>query len=418
MRGLVTAYRVKTFAWHGLDQLVVTGVPKLILLPLLAALVGPAEFGVFVLALSVVQSIGLSPSNGFQGWILRSLEEYPQKLWDELAARAALWGFVAALPFAVGALSAPLWADKVFAASGVAPVLVAFAPFLIATNCLETALARERVRRRFGSLVRWHSFHLVGVLLGVILSWDGSPDRVAWGVSMGSSLTALIMVALLARRARPVPPAVAEQARIQALTVWWPLSLAALLSLSAYSVDRVVVGIWLDADAVAVYFAAASLASLAVVPFSMMAGWGLTMLGRVGNEMDRVKSDWKRVTPLALAAISTIVLALVFTGSHILHFFYPSLATEAIEIWWVLVVAAGARAAYVIIRPMVIKFANPRILPLLTLASISIKVAALIILVPHFGLLGAAVATLGASVVLTLMWWAVAHGALERATKS
>ena len=416
MKGLITAYRVKTFAWHGLDQLVVTGVPKLVLLPLLAALLGPAEFGAFVLALSVVQSVGLSPSNGFQGWILRSLEEYPEELWEGLTTRAALWGLIAALPFALGAFTAPLWTDRVFTASGVGPVLVALAPFLIATNCLETALAQQRVRRRFESLVRWHSLHLAAVLLGAVVLWDGSSSSGAWGVSVGSSLAALFMIVLLGSRARAVPRDVVRRARTQAVSVWWPLSLASLLTFSAYSIDRVVVGIWLDADSVAVYFAAASLSSLAVAPFSMMAGWGLTMLGRVGNEVERVKKEWRRATPLVLVAISTLVLVLVLIGPYILRFFYPSLATEAIGIWWVLVVASGARATYVLIRPMVVKFANPKVLPALTAASVIIKVGALVLLVPRLGLLGAAAATLGASVVLTVMWWTVAYRALERAT--
>lgn len=405
MRGLITAYRVKTFAWHGFDQLVVNGIPKLVLLPLLAALLGPAEFGVFVLALSVVQSVGLSPSNGFQGWILRSLEDYPREVWEALTGKAAKWAVLASLPFTVALLLSPWWAGRIFEAPTVALVLMGMAPYILSINYIETTLSTKRVTRSFPVLVRWHSLHLLAIVAAVILFWDGSPARIAWGVSVGSLAFALGALGGNSTQVPRLPGRLVRSARKQALSVWWPMSLSALLGLSAFSIDRVLVGVWLSAELVATYFAAASLASLVSVPFGLIAGWLLTMLGRIGEDFERIRRKWQMAFPLLVLAIGGLAVLAVFAGPSLLGLFYPELAADSLEVWAVLVLSAAARSAYVVIRPFVVKLADPRVLPTLTFLSLITKVSALIILVPLFGLVGAAYGTLLASIIVSAAWW-------------
>ena len=67
--------------WSVADQVVMLGIPRLILFPILAALLGVDAFGSFVIALGIIQLVGLAPSNGLVGYVIRDLvrEDAPRQ---------------------------------------------------------------------------------------------------------------------------------------------------------------------------------------------------------------------------------------------------------------------------------------------------------------------------------------------------
>lgn len=404
---MINSYRIKSFSWHITDQLLVVGIPRLVIFPYLASVIGTTEFGLFVLALTTIQMVGLSPSNGFQGWILRELENYPDETWDGLAGWASVWSMAVALPFVAGALLAPHWAGMAFEEGNVGHVILAMGPYLFAINAFETGLSRLRVRRKLSSLAGWHGFEFGCILLGLILLSDGTAVGAAWGFSLGGSLAAVFLFAGHLPQMVKIPSSLRGTARHQAISIWWPMSLSAILGLTATSIDRLLVGVWLSAADVAVYYAAASLASLAGMPFGMLGGWFTTMLGQTSGGIQRVMVEWRRGMPLLVGAIVALTGVLGLLGEVILGSLYPEMAIGALAIWWILVIGSGVRAGFLLVRPIVVKFASPKVLPAISSLSLLLKVMMLVMLIPNYAVTGAAYATLFTSIVVLAIWWLV-----------
>ena len=111
--------------------------------------------------------------------------------------------------------------------------------------------------------------------------------------------------------------------------------------------------------------------------------------------------------PLLVGAIVALTGVLGLLGEVILGSLYPEMAIGALAIWWILVIGSGVRAGFLLVRPIVVKFASPKVLPAISSLSLLLKVMMLVMLIPNYAVTGAAYATLFTSIVVLAIWWLV-----------
>ncbi len=393
--------------WSVADQVVMLGIPRLILFPILAALLGVDAFGSFVIALGIIQLVGLAPSNGLVGYVIRDLirEDAPRQA---LLLRTTLILTAAAvLPFTLFFLFA---ARAIASLYGHNPtlekLLPALAVFLLLTNLVETALSAYCVRRAFALMTLVHAVQTAVLFLAVPLYYAIGVGGVGLAHVLATA-AALAVVLILERRTFLASPVYASRFARAAMRVWPAFSLSSLIALSAGYLDRLLLGYWWSPADVAPFFAAVSTASMIAIPASVVANLTFSILGRVRGTSG---FDRRFYTFYALGALVASILVFLIgaaVGGLLLRFFYRDFADAAVPLWNL---ALGGFALFnvsILLRPFVSKFLSPAALPLLSLASLIARLVPLVLFVPQGGALGAARALFIGGLVTAVLWTAL-----------
>ncbi|MCH7812856.1 MAG: hypothetical protein IID40_02425, partial [Planctomycetes bacterium] len=218
---------------------------------------------------------------------------------------------------------------------------------------------------------------------------------------------ALAVVLLMGWRTYRERPLCSRAVVRSAMGVWIPLSLSALMVLSAGYLDRVLLGLWWPATEVAVFFAAVSPAALSVIPAGQLSQFALSLLGQVKSR-DRFGRTF-----YALYAAGTCLWALVVFGAFsmlgrwFLTTLYPELADRALPLWPYALASFGAVGVGISCRPFVIKFLSSRVLLVVTGVGLVGRAVPLLILIPSGGALGAAQGMLIGSSIQGALWLGV-----------
>jgi O-antigen/teichoic acid export membrane protein len=388
--------------WSGLDQFINIGLPRLVLFPLLAWLM-PDEFGVFVLALSFVQMVGLTPSNGLAGYVIRDFARHDPEH-QRLMMRTVLFlsGLIM-LPFGLFFLFGGGWLGRVYQSPDLGRMLPLLGIYLLLMNVVETALTMFRVHRAFS---RPAFFHLVQLLL----LFTSIPFYKLWGlpgVALAHAIGNIPVLVLLFVQEPAIfcaRPYFSREMAGSALRVWLPYSASAFIFVSAGYLDRPLLGYWWPEDEVAIFFAAVSTAGVVIIPAMFTSQLVLSLLGKSTG----IQGFSRRF--LTLYALGTIVsaAALFFVvaplGRLVLTKLYSGIAEQALPLWNYAVAAYTLMHIQALCRPFITKFLSPNIIPVLAFASVVARVLPMLWLVPRFGKTGAVQAMLIGSAVAALLW--------------
>ncbi len=390
-------------SWSVADHTIFVAVPRLLIFPILAGLLGDQAFGSFVLALGFVHLIGVAPSTGLWSYVIRDLANHDHSNQQLLMRSVGMFCLVAVLPFSLFFIFGANALASSYSDPSLALTLPALAIYLLLTNLVETMLTAHRVHRSFRFLVVVHSVQTLFLLLAIPLYWLAGMSGVASAYVLASG--AALSVVLVRKRSDYLKrPLYSPEFIRSAMRVWLPLSGSAFLFESAGYLDRILLGYWWSSTDVAVFFAAAGTAKILMFPSVHASRMILSLLGRVRHSERFTQKFY------ALYGVGALVLALVLfllgslLGRPILSILYPSLMNRALPLWNYAAAAAAAMSLYVSCRPFVLKFLSPNIIPVLAVFSVIGRIIPIILLVPSGGSLGAVQAMAIGSLVTGLAW--------------
>lgn len=383
------------------------GIAGFVMLSLAARMMPAAEFGHLAMWLSIAQMGSVVAMAGQEMFVLRSLNKYVVANSPELA-RGAL-GFsvaiIATLPLLIGVA---LFLVGHYVLRESAGLMLAAALYLMASSYIG-----------FGSHV---ARYVVGIVLG-----EGTRE-LFW-----KSLTTLVLAALMLMNHRTIDPlefllvtcaalavAIAVQATVtlrafpsairnaapeyrtqewsQASFRLWITSV--LETLNQYF-DVLVVYLLLDAPSAGVYFVATRIANAFGTLLSaahVLATRRIPQLyfsGRI-DEINRVFASMAEVTLLCVLGGMAVV---VFGAEFLLGFFGPAFAHQH----WALIVLVAGTSIYAAGGPapaVLLIAGHEGKYPFILVANIVLRLAGFAVLIPLFGLMGAAFAATG-SLLLT-----------------
>jgi len=392
-------------SWTAADQVISLGIPRLILFPILASMLGEDVFGSFVIALGAIQLVGLAPSNGLVGYIIRDLVREEPPAQAVLIRTTLVLTAAVVLPFTLFFIfGAPLVARLYDDNRSLLSWLPLLGFYLLITNIVETLLSLHRVRRTLGRMTLVHAVQTVCLFLAVPLYVLQGDAGVATAHVL-AAVAALFAVIILEHRTiigRPVYSSVFARA---ALKVWPAFSLSAIIPLSAGYLDRLLLGYWWSPADVAPFFAAVSTASMVAIPATVVSNVTLSMLGRVRDARGFNRRFYTLYSFGVLIAAVLVFFIGVLIGEPLLRFFYAKFADEALPLWNYAVAGFALLDITILLRPFVSKFLSPAMLPILSTLTLVARVAPLLVLVPKGGPLGAAQALLIGSVATAVLWF-------------
>ncbi len=380
---------------------------------LLARWMGAFQYGIFAYVWVWVIVLGILAPMGFGTSTLRFVPDYHvNKKWRRLAGILdASWRVV--MIFGLVAMAAGLVALMLFR-NEVAPYYLA--PLAVALICVPAFALTDTLEgtaRAFGwvnlaylpaYIVRPLGIVLVG---GVIYFTVGELTGLAAVIgALGATLATLIGQRLMLSRriAKTVPAAKPFRHTRHWIMASMPLVLAEGLYLVLLNTDIVLLGAYVDPDHVGIYFAATRIVNLVVFIYFAVAALALPKFAELHAKGDRMGLQafvhdivqwifWPTLAAVAvILAFGHVALGLFgadFEGG------YPLLA--------VLMLGFLARASTGPIEYLLNMTGNQNVTAVAYGAAAILNIALNLILIPHFGLMGAAAST-AISLVCASVW--------------
>lgn len=383
---------------------------------LLARWMGIFDYGVFVVVyvwITVLSQIG---NLGFSSSVIRFVPEYLARGESGHLAGVLLVGRLAAVAFAT-----------TLSAAGVALLLLFpgvvdqhyVIPILLGAVCLplfcltevQDGIARSFAwpGLAFGPTYIWRPTMVLSAMAIAYLA--GAPMTAATAciaTIVGAYLTALIQLLAIRRR---IPAHVAGAKRNYAIRTWIAVSLPILLADGFYalltSIDVVMVARFMGPEDVAVYFAATkTLALVHFVYYAVRAASGPRFSyhfhGGDGPALRDMVRNSVRWTFWCSVVVSIAVLS---TGELLLSLFGTDF-TGGVGLMVILVVGILARASIGPVETLLTMAGYQKTCAAIFGVAFLVNVALNVLLIPHFGLFGAATATavaLSAEAVMVML---------------
>lgn len=377
--------------WHYVEHFVYTGLSRVILFPFAAHHIGKDEFGLFATALSFSMLIGHQPANGLSVGLLRNLSNYSEDEQDQFvfSARKLCQKLLYILIPLLFLITGVLYAYSFITRSAFLCLVFLFGS-LYPENLFMLNLTPMRYRREFRSHALWYvGLSLTVVALGAIGVFLYGMVGLAGGMMIGNFVWLGILNKKETSRYKRQGHTTAQHDKILT-SVWLHLSVAGILTIAGPHLNRIVLRIFWSNAAVAELFAATSILHLFTLPLTNLNKLFLGLLSKYKDISQISKRKVRVLVPVILTS-SLIVMLLFWIFAPLgMRILFPSFGDQALALLNILIWTIPFVIANAFVRPLLTKFADIRWIPRINLAVLSTKLALMLVLIPQWGLKGAA----------------------------
>lgn len=402
-----------------------TGLSVLVTIAI-ARLFGADALGIYAYCVALLAIAAVPVSNGWSTMILRTVAGYgaidgEASAMTRMGAQGAV--LMALIAGALGYLLVQLVSTPV--TLGLRPVaLMAMALLTFTLLCNQLSAMRMASMRGIDRPVLGQLPEMLArpalLLLGVVTAWlvfgqSALPQDVArlfMALAIASSLAALSGHLLLLRVARPAVPASVDRSERKA----WLASAAALagsaglVQLNGY-IDMLLLGNFATAQDLGHYRTAlqiAMLASFGYVALNMLAGQRFARFRRQDDQAGmRATATW--LARLGLAAALPMPLILALFGEHAFSLLFGADFTQAAAPALIISCGLAFSAAIGMARTLLVMHHLEFLVMRTTVAALAINVVLCLVLIPRYGILGAAWANFFATCSWNLLLWLLAR---------
>ncbi len=354
----------KYFAYSSAAFALPIAADRLFVSPWLQARIGAIEFGLFVWITSLTTLLSIVPANGFATILLREAAALTRDQKDQLLRRALMGSGLAATLFTLLGLVVMALLHPV----NLPPTATSFA-FLVSAVLLASGLARGvshvlianlRFERRFGQLLGLKVLEVLPLLFVPIVF---TPHTWLPAVLSLYAIGLALQSAVLIHRYSVQLTTKAASAPGSWLTLLTPALAASIFSgfeqLNLYS-PRLLIGMTHGEDQLSVFFASASIGNLFVIPMTLTAGLGLSLLASRPHPPLSPPAQFAFLSLLALASAFLGILSWTL-GVRLLNFLYPALGSAPLELQPLIATANGFTCASLALRTFAIRYASLRL---------------------------------------------------------
>lgn len=370
----------------------------LVMFALAARTMAVADFGLLVIAFNAVSFLAVLAVLGQDTLILRSWGEFFERS-PALARGAVTYGLRVAALGAVVAVSAFVgWAAFIDGRLDSGD-LAAVAAFLLTQTLLHYGSSLTRaVRGVFYSEpnreLTWRVPLVVSLGLAMVA---GRQTSIAsfFAVAAAGQVAALVFQSIAVRNG--MPETIRATSSEFATADWTrrsaAMTTAAMAEAANQYADVVLIGALAGPVASAGYFVALRIASVFPMLTSGLHNYSASRIAELyfGGRAHELQRLLSRVMLLAASLVSLLVVLIVFAGPWLLALFGEDYRGE----YPVLLVLTGVAAFTTVMGPgsmMMLTMGREKLYLKLVIGALAVRVAALVLLVPSFGILGAAVA--------------------------
>jgi len=389
--------------WTFSEQVAIMALPRLLLFPLAAYFIGKEQFGIFITALSVTLILGIQPQNGLATGLIRHFSDYPEQQRAQFcrtSMRMCHWAML--IIIVVGLLGVAIVGVAEFAPWRILNCIIPLTISLYPENQFSLILTKNRFYRQFRQRAMWSALRAIGILVcGFAGALMGGSVGLAWGFMAGNT----IVYAILRFRYRDWYKASYNPEMASVLkTIWFQMTMAGVIAVSGPYLNRVILSTIHSYSDTADLVAATSVMFLFTVPITCLGGLLLSMISKYSSvEQFSVRGKILYILIL-LFGIAAMPMAFKLFGPCTVRLMFPKFGESSIELFGILIWVIPAQTLICFSRPLVIKFAPIRIVPIINGVSMAATLLPAICLIPHYATRGAAWAILVGSGVTAILW--------------
>ncbi len=266
---------------------------------------------------------------------------------------------------------------------------------IIQTTCLSALEAYELFSISNIFLLLVHSSALL-MLIGLIISHSMNPFTAAFAYVFAATPTAIGLLIYVWRLYKPIWTDLGASFR-SLINYGFRAYGIDLLSILAQQADQVFVVGLLPPKYVGMYVIAVSLARiLNVFQTSMVTILFPKIAAKSLGEVILVTGQATRITAVAMSATSLVVAA---CGPFLLTLLYGAEFQEAVSVLRILILEAVISSTTLVLAQAFMALGRPGIVTMLQAIGVGLSVPLMILLIPHFGLVGAGLALLASAIV-------------------
>jgi len=378
-------------------------IPRLVLFPLAAYFIGKEQFGVFMTALSLALILGTQPGDGLATGLLKHLPDYPQQQAAQFCGTALrLCRLAMGIIVVLGLFIIVIAGITKLAPLEILNCLVPLTISLYPENQFMLILTESRVHRRFRGRAMWSLLRSGGVFIcGLAGAWTGGAVGLAWGFMAGNTI-AYAMLRLRYRKwyKTSYNP---EMARVLK-TIWFQMTIAGIMTVSGPYLNRVILSIIHSYNDTADLVAATSVMFLFIVPITCLGGLFLSMISKYSSVKQFSVRGRILYLLVILFGITVMPVAFKLFGPFAVRLMFPKFGEDSVELFGILIWAIPAQTLICFSRPLVIKFAPIRVVPIINSVSMAATLLPAICLIPRYATKGAAGAVVIGSVIVGILW--------------
>ncbi len=389
--------------WSFVEQASVMAIPRLILWPLAAYVVGKEAFGIFVFSLAITSIIGVQPGNGLATGLLRHLSDYDSEGQKQFCGNALrLCHLAMVIVIAAGILSFIVLGGMNLVSSRVLYCLIPLTLSLYPENQTHLLLTESRFYRQFRTRALWFTLrsflNLAGGYAGAKLA---GLIGLVWGFTIGNALVYGVLRFLYREQFR-----VSYDIEMGGVLkkIWVQITIAGVIAFAGPYLNRIVLGGMHGFNDTADLVAATGVTFIFLSPITCISALLLSVISRYNSIRDLSQSA--RVQLLCISFLGVIVcpLGLRLFASHIIGALYPGFGEESVRLLKILVWMVMSETVVCLCRPFVMKFGSVRLIPLINIASLATTLIPALCLIPFYKAVGAAWAIVIGSVTTGILW--------------
>ncbi len=400
--------------WYVLTVVLQQGLPQLVLFPLCLHLMGSEGFGKFIYALGLVRIVDVAPTRGLRNTLYRNLAGLADERSDVLVRTAFVLsvGLVSGLSLLAILACFGAWVSGAAGSEVALWTAILILP-IAAQNLVLVTTTDLPVKRRFAQNALWQSLGGVLAFLALpglfLLGWTGLPIGYALG-----HLAALTVLLHARRKTLIGKPQFDKGMAKKATTLWAALSISALLFGSGPYILRTLLGSFGSYEMVSVFYASAAAVQLIAMPVNSLGGFGLQILSAHASMRSLSPRLLKWYSVAAIIGAAGLYALMRWTAPWIAHRLYPAIANGTLEPISIMAPGIALSVLHSAAKPFVINFSPRRVIVTIGIVTAVTYLSSALLLIPAWGLVGAAWAYSIGTGVAGLTWFAFLLTAIFR----
>ncbi len=376
--------------WVALEIVFIMGLPRLVIFPVTAYLLGKEQFGLFIFSFGIVMMLGNALSGGLVTGVIRNIAKFDGPARDCLVGTSVrLCRIAMRVIICIGMVALAIVGYFWHTDPKIIWCLIPLLLFLYPWNLFDLQMARYRVERRFALRTAWYG--LLGTLLLIAIPaaiWGGAVGM-AWAYMLGCVITQII----LSWKQKILFKKPAYDVNIAALLkpIWVHMSIASVLAFSSRYIYQIILGISHSFSSVAILFAATNIINLCMAPMAILSLLLLSMLGGFEHLRDVGRRQKYTVLGATVLIVVGAILIVLWGGTFILSVMFPKFSDESARILRLIIMIIPCAAVVHFSRPFIVKFGPIKFIPVLNFITLAVHLLPAILLIPKLGIRGAVI---------------------------
>ncbi len=408
--------KVSYLFWTFVEQTALMALPRLVLWPIAAYMVGKESFGIFVFAFAIASILGLQPGNGLATGLLRHLSDYEepqQRQFSGIALRLCHKAMVVIVGIGMLVFSILGAADLISR-----PVVYCLIPLILslyAENQTHLLLTECRFHRQFKQRAIWFTVRsIVNIIGGVAGAKVAGLMGLVWGFSIGNMIVYAILRVQYQEWFRG-----SYDAKMAGILkkVWLQITIAGIIAIAGPYLNRIILGSIHGFNDTADLVAATSVTFIFLAPITGVSGLLLSIISRYSSIKDLSRQSKIQLFCVFILGAVVCPAGLRLFASRIMNTLYPNFGEASVQLLNILIWMLISETVVNLCRPFVMKFGSVRLVPIINGASLVATLVPAFCLIPVYGTVGAAWAIVVGSIVTGGLWLIATTWVYFRSTK-